>query len=435
MQGIILTENDEYYLLKPPSLNNYYSKNNTSKIHTIQKRSTNIQKHHSCSFDSSQDPYPEDQVHSADPSFLAVHKFNELIIELGVFVDDAMWQFFEKFYGSSAEKEIKRFVIATVNNIDILFTRSTIEPKVRLKITHFEILKTMPMPLTRTYHNSGDVNKMLNSFCTYQSSINPKNDADPKHWDHALLLTGYDLYRDNVKTIAGYAPVKGMCEQVHNKSCTVNEGLDFGAVFVITHEMGHSLGMLHDGESNQCQSRCCIMSPSIGEGKTQWSGCSVNELHTFVSRFGTGDRPSNCLIDDRTLTLQNEKLYLPDKILPGQQYSIDEQCSLFHGTCWKQELQTGQALKDICTMLWCTNGESVVRNTHPALEGSYCSTGRICVEGKCVTAASQSVTMSPINGGWGPWDDASKCSQGCNDCKIEGQLRVKRSVRMCNNPL
>jgi thrombospondin motif-containing protein 12 len=260
-------------------------------------------------------------------------------------VDDAMWQFFEKFYGSSAEKEIKRFVIATVNNIDILFTRSTIEPKVRLKITHFEILKTMPMPLTRTYHNSGDVNKMLNSFCTYQSSINPKNDDNPKHWDHALLLTGYDLYRDNVKTIAGYAPVKGMCEQVHNKSCTVNEGLDFGAVFVITHEMGHSLGMLHDGESNQCQSRCCIMSPSIGEGKTQWSGCSVNELNTFVSRFGTGDRPSNCLIDDRTLTLQTEKLYLPDKILPGQQYSIDEQCSLFHGTCWKQELQTGQSLK------------------------------------------------------------------------------------------
>jgi hypothetical protein len=77
-------------------------------------------------------------------------------------------------------------------------------------------------------------------------------------------------------------------------------------------------------------------------------------------------------------------------------------------------------------MLWCTNGESVVRNTHPALEGSYCSTGRICIEGKCVTAASQSVTMSPVNGGWGPWDDASKCSQGCNDCKIDGQLRVKR---------
>ena len=49
----------------------------------------------------------------------------------------------------------------------------------------------------------------------------------------------YDLYRDGVKTIAGYAPVKGMCEQMQNKSCTVNEGLDFGAVFVIAHEMGH----------------------------------------------------------------------------------------------------------------------------------------------------------------------------------------------------
>ena len=74
-----------------------------------------------------------------------------------------------------------------------------------------------------------------------------------------------------------------MC--VDLKSCTVNEGLDFGAVFVIAHEMGHSLGMYHDGEANHCQSRCCIMSPSIGAGKTQWSDCSTDELRFFISVY------------------------------------------------------------------------------------------------------------------------------------------------------
>ena len=85
-------------------------------------------------------------------------------------------------------------------------------------------------------------------------------------------------------------------------------------------------------------------------------------------------------------------------------------------------------------MVWCSNGESVVRNTHPALEGSYCGPGRICIEGNCVTAASKNVAVVPVNGQWGEWDDATKCTQGCNECKIDGQMRVKRSIRKCSKP-
>lgn len=54
-----------------------------------------------------------------------------------------------------------------------------------------------------------------------------------------ITISSYDLYRGHLKSVAGYAPVKGMCSAT--RSCTINEGLDFGAVFVITHEMGHRL--------------------------------------------------------------------------------------------------------------------------------------------------------------------------------------------------
>lgn len=43
-----------------------------------------------------------------------------------------------------------------------------------------------------------------------------------------------------------------------------------------------SLGMSHDGE-NSCDPNCCVMSRSIGSGKTAWSTCSVEEMKLFVS--------------------------------------------------------------------------------------------------------------------------------------------------------
>ncbi|CAG2065852.1 unnamed protein product [Timema podura] len=34
----------------------------------------------------------------------------------------------------------------------------------------------------------------LSSFCTWQHGEDPQGDSDPLHWDHALILTGLDLY-------------------------------------------------------------------------------------------------------------------------------------------------------------------------------------------------------------------------------------------------
>ena len=40
----------------------------------------------------------------------------------------------------------------------------------------------------------GDREPLLNSFCEYQESINPKSDSDASHWDVALLVSGLNFY-------------------------------------------------------------------------------------------------------------------------------------------------------------------------------------------------------------------------------------------------
>ena len=65
-----------------------------------------------------------------------------------------------------------------------------------------------------------------------------------------MILTGLDVHvvdRDDKisSQVVGLAPVSGMCQT--ESSRTVNEGRHFESVYVMAHEIGHNLGMSHDG--------------------------------------------------------------------------------------------------------------------------------------------------------------------------------------------
>lgn len=161
----------------------------------------------------------------------------------------------------------------------------------------------------------GDIEGYLEEFCRWQARQNPKISSNPDHWDHGLLLTGVNLY-DGIekyssvignktsifleidlrtrfsfsssslssKLLSGLAWVSGMCHPEY--SCTINEGHNFESVYVIAHEMGHNLGMNHDGETNsgnQCDPNKYLMSPVLGPGKVRWSTCSNAELQKFLT--------------------------------------------------------------------------------------------------------------------------------------------------------
>uniref|UniRef100_A0A915KPD1 ADAMTS cysteine-rich domain-containing protein n=1 Tax=Romanomermis culicivorax TaxID=13658 RepID=A0A915KPD1_ROMCU len=133
--------------------------------------------------------------------------------------------------------------------------------------------------------------------------------------------------------------------------------------------------MYHDGD-NGCDISCCIMSPSLGNGKTRWSRCSANEFEQFFNNLGSNDFPPQCLLETPPISASSSiDPPLDLRVLPGQRYNLDQQCRIFHGDCWHHELKDGQTPEDVCSMVWCGEDEGLIRTAHPALEGTYCSPG------------------------------------------------------------
>lgn len=85
-------------------------------------------------------------------------------------------------------------------------------------------------------------------------------------------------------TNSGYAPVGTICRE---EAYTINREEGFSSAFVIAHEVGHVLGMRHDGADNECRDDPklgSIMAPIV-QAKThmfQWSRCSNVELRNQI---------------------------------------------------------------------------------------------------------------------------------------------------------
>lgn len=110
-----------------------------------------------------------------------------------------------------------------------------------------------------------------------------------------------------------------------NYSCTINEASNLESAFVIAHEIGHSLGIMHDGQRNNCDPNGFIMSERTGAGKIHWSRCSNNYLNESINKGQL-----SCLEVEKSPTI--DSLYDLDKLkAPGQVYTINDQCKLAFG--------------------------------------------------------------------------------------------------------
>lgn len=122
--------------------------------------------------------------------------------------------------------------------MQLLYHHPSLGYRINFTLKRLEILHTDPKELRR----SSDIDVFLNSFCLWQRKFNPIADDDIVHFDHAVILTGLDLYVVSKKgkvssQVVGLAPVAGMCTTT--SSCTINEGKHFESVFVVAHEIGH----------------------------------------------------------------------------------------------------------------------------------------------------------------------------------------------------
>ncbi|KAK7066769.1 hypothetical protein SK128_001889 [Halocaridina rubra] len=167
------------------------------------------------------------------------------------------------------------------------------------------------------------------------------------------------------------------------------------------------------------------MSPSTGPGKVTWSKCSNSELKDFLEN---SEYSVSCLED---LARGPRELDFSDEKLPGELYTVGQQCTYALGSTFKpyvtskfpyngmgSEIHIGLALmygvldinevdnflftvklstfQNVCRETWCQNTTHAMR-THPALEGTSCGVKKFCVNGQCVAKPPKAfdVTDSP----------------------------------------
>lgn len=318
------------------------------------------------------------------------------VVEIAVFTDEDLYNKMKSKFSADTTAQLKEYATAMVNMMDVMYQHSSLGVDLRFRLVYLEVMKKKPTPLKT---HGGRAKAYLSSFCDYAGEKN----VNSAQWDHALLLTGIDLHEEGIKTTAGLAWAGTMCFRYY--SCSISEGLNFASAYITTHEIGHSLGMEHDGVgiSESCDSTKYIMSPTTGPGKVTWSTCSSSNLQDFIN-YGTSELrgktgKGNFMISrpiclEELVTTRGKKSFDvggisssnsgdailetdSDLKLPGEKYDANFQCTLGMGSIYKPHFERHRPPFDnICWILYCGNGTHAI-STHPALEGTPCDRKKV----------------------------------------------------------
>nr|ADI47623.1 metalloproteinase [Echis coloratus] len=119
----------------------------------------------------------------------------------------------------------------------------------------------------------------LNSFGNWRAS----DLLSRKTHDNAQLFTAIDLSGPTI----GIAHVSSMCQATRSVGVIEDYSPIVRAVAVtMAHEMGHNLGMYHDGNQCNCGANSCIMYPYISNPAPEYfSNCSWNYYQNFLTDF------------------------------------------------------------------------------------------------------------------------------------------------------
>uniref|UniRef100_A0A3Q4B8I0 Peptidase M12B domain-containing protein n=1 Tax=Mola mola TaxID=94237 RepID=A0A3Q4B8I0_MOLML len=211
----------------------------------------------------------------------------------------------------------------------------------------------------------------------------------------------------------GLSHLSGMCQP--HRSCNINEDSGLPVAFTVAHEMGHSFGILHDGQGNDCElegRHPFIMSRQLmyDSSPLTWSSCSKEYITRFLDRgwgFCLDDRPSK-----RDLTTPLARL--------GVRYTTHHQCQLQYGP----NATFCHEVDNVCQILWCSVNGSCRSKLDSPIDGTRCGPEKWCISGECVIVGKLPET---VNGGWGQWSTWSHCSRTCG-------TGVQSAERECNNP-
>ncbi|XP_012551184.1 A disintegrin and metalloproteinase with thrombospondin motifs adt-2 [Bombyx mori] len=349
-------------------------------------------------------------------------------IEIALFLDEAAYKIFHPFFHYN-EADLRDMLLAYINGVQALYQHSSLGTHIQLSLVRLTLLRSQPTDLSA----HAERGKLLDSFCAYQRSLNVEDDEDPEHWDMALLLSGLDFYseengRRNGVTM-GLAPVGGVCLPAH--ACVVSEfgatdvlgrpypSAGFTSVYILAHEIGHNLGMHHDGTGNTCARDGYIMSPSRGtNGEASWSSCSARVVADL--------KWATCLLDgdDGEEDIPNELQHERFSGAPGAIWSAKKQCEVLLRDADAAPWSGGGDQRGQCAQLACrTPHRAGFFYAGPALPGTACGNKMWCQGGECVPSNSVPTSSTRVppsagmaegeSGGWTVWREGA-CRSGCS---------------------
>uniref|UniRef100_A0A4W6G1Z2 ADAM metallopeptidase with thrombospondin type 1 motif 5 n=1 Tax=Lates calcarifer TaxID=8187 RepID=A0A4W6G1Z2_LATCA len=329
-------------------------------------------------------------------------------VELLLVADDTM----TKKYG----KDLNHYLLTLASIASKLYGHASIENPIRLSVVKVTVVGEKEKGL----EVSKNAAATLKSFCKWQNQQNPLDDDHQHHHDAAILFTRQDLCGHHSCDTLGMADVGTICSP--ERSCAVIEDDGLHAAFTVAHEIGHLLGLSHD-DSKFCEERFGVNSDkrlmssiltSIDASKP-WSRCTSATITDFFD-----DGNAECLLDS-----PRQPLLGPEE-LPGQSYDAVRQCRLAFGP--EYTVCPGM---DVCSRLWCAvirQGQMVcLTKKLPAVEGTPCGKGRICLQGKCVDKTRKRHYSASNHGSWSSWGPWGACSRTCGG-------GVQFAQRLCNNP-
>ncbi|XP_065325201.1 A disintegrin and metalloproteinase with thrombospondin motifs adt-2-like [Gordionus sp. m RMFG-2023] len=370
------------------------------------------------------------------------YRDKEVSLELGIFCShDVVENIYKELYKTLRQKLndapyniLQKYLKDILSLVQIIYHHNSIGDKITVKLSYLAILKNKWETIQ---HDSVDT--MLSDFSHYQYRDSLKTKG--QYWDVAILLTRKSLtIKQNGATYnaLGYAN-QSVCSIEKGVLISIIEG--FKTSYIVAHEIAHTLGIEHDGQSNSkdCDPNNHLMSPHFqGPYSDVWSQCSRRNFRKNLRHY-------SCLYKNKYENISEIiKLNTRKNEYPGQIYKADMQCKIAYG---QDARPFHDPNKNICEELICNIvGTTLIKKSpHPALEGTSCAYNNWCISGKCVpkSVSNHHYDYYPLddyalskykyetipNGQWSQWIPIESCQPNC----LEGSIGTRMVKRYCQS--